>query len=70
MEDISTAVIFDRLLHIEKELSELRRALVKLHGGEMAKKNPGSLRGIWKGTVITEEDFSAAKASLFHGKDL
>ena len=65
MENLSTAVIFERLMRIEKELAELRRALLKSHGAELARKNPGSLRGIWQGVVLDEEDFAEAKASLF-----
>ena len=70
MEGISTAVIFERLLHVENEISDLRRALFRMYGAELAKKNPGSLRGIWKGAVIDEEDFAEAKASLFPEKHL
>jgi hypothetical protein len=64
MEGISTAVIYERLNRIGKELSELRRALLKICGAELAKKSPGSLRGIWKGVVIDEEDFAEARVSL------
>lgn len=70
MESLSAADIFQRLIRIEEELTELRRALLKTHSAELAKKNPGSLRGIWQGVVLEEEDFAEAKASLFPEKDL
>lgn len=70
MEGLSTAEIFQRIVRIERELAELRRTLLKTHGEELAKKNPGSLRGIWQGVVLDEEDFIEAKASLFPEKDL
>ena len=70
MEKILAAGIFERLVRIEGELAELRRALLKAYGAEVAKKNPGSLRGIWKGVVIDERDFAEAKVSLFPGQDL
>ncbi len=70
MESLSAAEIFDRIIHIEKELAELRWALLKTHSTELAKKNPGSLRGIWQGVVLKEEVFAAAKASLFPERDL
>jgi len=70
MEDLSTAEIFHRLIHIEQELTELRRALLRTQGADLAKKNPGSLRGIWQGVVLEEKDFAEAKASLFPEKDL
>lgn len=70
MESLSTAEIFEHLINIERELAELRRALLKIHGTELAKKNPGSLRGIWRGVVLDEKDFAEAKASLFPPKNL
>lgn len=70
MESLSTAALFDHLLRIEKELTELKRAVLKSHDPTLAKRNPGSLRGIWQGTIIDEEDFVEAKASLFPEKDL
>lgn len=65
MEDFSTATIFERLLSIEKEIADLRRVLLKSHGSELAAKNPGSLRGVWQGVSIDEEDFAEAKTALF-----
>lgn len=66
MEDTSkTAAICERLVRIGNEFAELRRTFLKLHGTDLAKKHPGSLRGIWQGVAIDEEDFAAAKASLF-----
>jgi hypothetical protein len=70
MESVSTRVIFERLTRIEAALDDLRRVLLKVHGAELAKKNPGSLRGIWKGLVIHEKDFAEARASLFPKRDL
>ncbi|MGH8007322.1 MAG: hypothetical protein ACREQ3_09960 [Candidatus Binatia bacterium] len=70
MESLSTADIFQRIIHLEKELVELRQALLKLHGVELAKRQPGSLRGIWRGVWLEEEDFTEAKASLFPERDL
>lgn len=70
MESLSTAEIFEHLIKIEKEVAELRRALLKIHGAELAKKNPGSLRSIWQGVVLDERDFAEAKASLFPEKEL
>jgi hypothetical protein len=65
MEDTSKAAICERLIRIGNEFAELRRTFLKLHGADLAKKHPGSLRGIWQGVAIDEEDFAAAKASLF-----
>lgn len=70
MESLSPAEIFQRIVRIEKELTELRRALLKTHAAELARGNPRSLRGIWKGVILEEEDFAEARASLFPEKDL
>lgn len=70
MESISTTVIFERLVRIEAELAELRRAVLRTHGAELAKRSPGSLRGIWKGILIDEDDFAQAKGSLFPERNL
>ena len=59
-----------RLTRIEADLAERRRDMLKLYGADLAKKNPGSLQGIWKGITIDEEDFAAAKDSLFSECDL
>jgi len=32
-------------------------------------RNPGSLRGIWQGVTIDEEDFAETRASLFPEKE-
>ena len=69
MESFSTAALFERLLHMEKELAELRRVLLKKHGPELAMRNPGSLQGIWQGVTIDEEDFAEAKTTLFPEKE-
>jgi hypothetical protein len=65
MESVPATVLFKRLLGLETELAELRQLLIKSHGPELAKQHPGSLRGIWKGIVIDEQDFAEAKISLF-----
>lgn len=70
MEEIPTAALVHRLIRVEQELAELRLGLLKLHGSELAKKNPGSLRGVWRGVVFVEKDFVEAKASLFPEKDI
>jgi len=70
MDDASTAFVYERLIRIENELAELRRALLRIYGAELAKKHAGSLRGIWKGVVIDEEDFAEAKSSLFPERGL
>jgi hypothetical protein len=59
------AAICEQLVRMGNEFAELRRTFLRLHGAELAKKHPGSLRGIWQGVAINEEDFAAAKASLF-----
>ncbi|MEE8290818.1 MAG: hypothetical protein V3R80_05010 [Candidatus Tectomicrobia bacterium] len=69
MGQLSTTGLIEHLLRIEKEVGELRRALLKLHGTESAQKNPGSLRGMWRDVVLDDQDFTEAKASLFPGKD-
>jgi hypothetical protein len=69
MESLSVTDIFQRLVLMERELAELRQALLTIHGVELAKRQPGSLRGVWRGAVIEEEDFAAAKASLFPERD-
>lgn len=68
MGQLSTTGLFAHLLRIEKEVGELRRALVKLHGTALAQHNPGSLRGIWRDVVLDDQDFTEAKASLFPDK--
>jgi hypothetical protein len=65
MERVPATVLFERLLRLETELAELRQLLIKSHGTALAKQHPGSLRGIWKGIVIDEQDFAEAKISLF-----
>ena len=70
MESLSTAVLFDHLLRLEKELDELKRVVLKSHDPTLANRNPGSLRGIWQGAIIEEEDFAEAKTSLFPEKNL
>lgn len=65
MESVPATVLFERLVRLETELAELRQLLIKSHGAELAKRHPGSLRGIWKGIVIDEQDFAEAKVSLF-----
>ena len=69
MGQLSTTGLFEHLLRIEKEIGELRRALLKLHGTELAQQNPGSLQGIWRDVVLDDQDFTEAKASLFPDKD-
>ena len=69
MSNPATIEIFEHLVRIERELIELRQVLLKSHGSELAKRHPGSLRGIWQGTVLDEEDFAEAKTSLFPDKD-
>ncbi len=69
MGQLSTTGLFEHLLRIEKEVGELRRALLKLHGAELAQQNPGSLRGVWRGVVLDDQDFTEAKTSLFPDKD-
>ena len=70
MNSLSTAAIFERLARVEGELTELRLALLKTHGAEVAKNRPGSLRGIWRGMVMNDEHFADARASLFPEKRL
>ena len=70
MDSVSTIAIFEHLLRIEKELTELRQVLLKSHGAELAKRHPGSLRGIWRGAVLDDADFADAKAALFPEQDL
>ena len=65
MESVPATVLFERLLRLDTELAELRQLLIKSHGTELAQQHPGSLRGIWKGIVIDEQDFAEAKISLF-----
>ena len=69
MGQLSTTGLFEHLLRIEKEVGELRRALLKFHGAELAQHNPGSLRGVWRDVVLDDQDFADAQASLFPDKD-
>lgn len=62
MDQLSTTGLFKRLLRIEQEVGERRRALLKLHETKLAQQNPGSLRGIWCDVVLDDQDFTAAKA--------
>lgn len=62
MDAVSNAALFDHVLRIEKELAELKQILLKNYGTELARRNPGSLRGIWRGVVIDEDDFAEAKS--------
>lgn len=70
MGETSAAFIYERLTRMEGELADLRRSLLKIYGADLAQKRPGSLRGIWKGVAIGEEDFAEAKASLFPERDV
>lgn len=70
MQSLPAAELFDRLVRVEQELAELRRGLLKLLGVDLARKSPGSLRGIWQGVILDEEDFAEAKTSLFPEKDI
>ena len=65
MEDTAKSAICERLVRMGHEFAELRRAFFKLHGADLAKKHPVSLRGIWQQAVIDEEDIATAKSSLF-----
>lgn len=69
MENFSPAVIFDHLLRIEKELTDLRQLLLKNHGTAVAKRHPGSLRGVWQGVTLEDNAFAEAKAALFPDQD-
>jgi hypothetical protein len=55
------AYIVKQIEVIERELQELKRFVA---GG---KQEMGSLRGIWKGVDITDEEIEEAKRSLFKG---
>ncbi len=70
MQSLPAAELFDRLVRVEQELAELRRGLLKLLGVDLARKSSGSLRGIWQGVILDEEDFAEAKTSLFPEKDI
>ncbi len=68
MGQLSTTGLFEHLLRIEKEVGELRRALLKLHGTESAQKNPGSLRGMWRDVVLDDQDFTEARRRSFQAR--
>jgi hypothetical protein len=69
MENLSTAALFEHVLRIEQELTQMRQVLLKRHSTELAHAHPGSLRGIWQTVVLEEEDFTIARASLFPERD-
>ena len=65
MKNTAKSSICEQLVRIGYEFADLRRAFFKLHGTELAKKQPISMRGIWQDVVIDEEDLEAAKSALF-----
>ena len=61
----ANGTIYTTLSRIEKEISLLKRSFLKLNESEIASIHPVSLRGIWHGVKIKEEDIAEAKKSLF-----
>ena len=60
--DAKMSVILVRLEAIQQEIEEIKKML-KVEPRSFKK----SLRGIWKGLEVSEEDIDAAKRSLFKG---
>lgn len=55
--------VLTRLGQIQKELR-----LLRTHVKQRDRRRPRTIEGLWKGVVVTEEDFERAKRSLFRDK--
>ena len=60
----TNSALLTRLELIEKEIAELKKKLLQEVSGPRV-----TLKGIWKGMEITEQDFEDAKRSLFREID-
>ena len=56
--------IYTRLDHLEKEITALKRLVVRYATTPKTKAVP--LGGLAKGSIVNEEDFAEAKAWVFH----
>jgi hypothetical protein len=57
-------VVYARLDHLEKEITALKRLVMRYAAAPKTKALP--LRGLAKGSVVNEEDFAEAKAWVFN----
>jgi hypothetical protein len=64
MTDNTRTALLTRVELLEREIEEIKRRLLA-----SAKPEPVSLRGIWKGINISDEDIEAAKRSIFRDLD-
>ena len=56
-------VVYTRLDHLEKEITALKRLVMRYVAAPKTKAVP--LGGLAKGSVVNEEDFAEAKAWVF-----
>jgi len=61
---VSLQVVYTRLDHLEKEITALKRLVMRYAAAPKTKAVP--LRGLAKGSVVNEEDFAEAKDWVFH----
>ena len=64
-QSIATKKLYIKVLKLEQEIKKLKLTLLQQKDDEIASIKPISLKGIWKGTKVTEKDIKAAKHSLF-----
>ena len=57
--DAKSSIILASLESIEREIADLKKLIRE------PKQSKGSLRGMWKGATITDEDIAEAKRSVF-----
>jgi hypothetical protein len=57
-------VVYTRLDHLEKEITALKRLVMRYAAAPKTKAVP--LRGLAKSSVVNKEDFAEAKAWVFH----
>ena len=57
-------VVYTRLDHLEKEITALKRLVIRYAAAPKTKAV--SLSGLAKGSVVNEEDFAEAKAWVFN----
>ncbi len=62
---ITKVQIYEKLKLLEREISEMKIALLRSEMVGETTKKPISLEGIWGGIEITEEDIKASQRSLF-----
>ena len=65
MPSITKVQIYEKVKLLEREIVEMKIALLKSGMATGTVKKPISLEGIWEGVEITEEEIKASQSSLF-----